>query len=250
MKLKLNIRRELKIGGIILLLIGLIAFTERNFGNHLNGTIEIKIVNLQENHFISEEDVRRIMELNPAKLHDGVDFKLVEQKLRKNPFISDAELYTDLKGTLFVKVQLRRPIARMVRNDGPDGYLADDGTVMPVSDEFTARVVLISGPYVNEMLKLSNISNNEMGIALMSLLKILSEDEFWHAQVAQLDIDAKGRIQFFTQIGDERIEFGTADNLEDKLSRLMIYYKEILPRTGWNKYARVNLEYEGQIVTE
>jgi hypothetical protein len=23
-----------------------------------------------------------------------------------------------------------------------------------------------------------------------------------------------------------------------------------LPRTGWNKYGRVNLEYEGQIVAE
>ena len=34
-----------------------------------------------------------------------------------------------------------RPIARIVRNDGPDGYIAEDGTIMPVSEKFTSRVV-------------------------------------------------------------------------------------------------------------
>jgi hypothetical protein len=57
-------------------------------------------------------------------------------------------------------------------------------------------------------------------------------------------------ITIFPQVGDERIEFGKPENAEVKFKKLMIFYKEILPRTGWNKYNRVNLEYEGQIVTE
>ena len=68
--------------------------------------------------------------------------------------------------------------------------------------------------------------------------------------MAQMDINAKGKITMFTQIGDERIEFGMPDNEEVKLRKLKIFYKDILPKTGWNKYKKVNLEYEGQIVAE
>jgi len=58
------------------------------------------------------------------------------------------------------------------------------------------------------------------------------------------------QITIFPQVGNERIEFGKPQNIEVKFRKLMIFYKEILPRMGWDKYNRVNLEYEGQIVAE
>src|SRR5690606_5638191 len=159
-------------------------------------------------------------------------------------------LYTDLKGNLLVRAELRRPVARIVRNDGPDGYVAGDGTVMPVSDKFTSRVLLISGSYANQLLKHGNLNENEETRKVLDLIEHIREHEFWSAQIAQLDIDSKGKITIFPQVGDERIEFGTTDNADVKFKKLMIFYKEILPRVGWNKYNRINLEYEGQIVTE
>jgi cell division protein FtsQ len=149
-----------------------------------------------------------------------------------------------------VNVELRRPIARIVRNDGPDGYIAEDGTIMPVSERFTSRVVLISGSYVSQLLKVRNINELEDGGQLMEMIRTIREDEFWSAQVAQLNIDHKTKITIFPQVGDENIEFGKPDNMEVKFRKLRIFYKEILPRVGWNKYNRVNLEFEGQIVAE
>ena len=78
---------------------------------------------------------------------DRLNMKEIEKKIKTNRFVEDAELYSDLKGNLIVKAILRRPIARVVRNDGPDGYIAEDGTVMPVSDKFTTRVILLSGSF-------------------------------------------------------------------------------------------------------
>ena len=54
----------------------------------------------------------------------------------------------------------------------------------------------------------------------------------------------------FPQVGGQLIEFGKPENLESKFKKLMIFYKEILPKHGWNAYERVNLEYEGQIIAE
>ncbi len=254
MKFKFNIKREIKILTAIIIVGGIIAFTERRQSTASIKDITIKMVNVDENHFLDESDIVDLMELNKENLKgaslDRVNLKEVEKKIRKGPFVKDAQLYSDLKGNLVVSTELRRPIARIVRNDGPDGYIAEDGTVMPVSSKFTARVVLISGPYVHQLLRQNNLNDSEEGKNLISLINTIRENDFWNAQVAQLDIDSKMRITIFPQVGDERIEFGRPEDLEVKFRKLMIFYKEILPRMGWNKYNRISLEYEGQIVAE
>jgi cell division protein FtsQ len=254
MKINFNIRKRVKIIIAVLIVCGIIAFAERHQSSASIRDITIKMVNVNENHFLDESDIVNLMQLNKETLKgatlDRVNLKDVEKKIKSEPFIKDAQLYSDLKGNLVVKTELRRPIARLVRNDGPDGYIAEDGTVMPVSDKFTARVVLMSGSYVNQLLKQNNVNDTEDGKNLIALLNVIREDDFWAAQIAQLDIDSKARITLFPQVGDEKIEFGKPENIEVKFKKLMIFYKEILPRMGWNKYGRVNLEYEGQIVAE
>ena len=254
MKFKYNINREIKIVTAILIVGGIIAFTERRQGSASIKDITIKVKNAHENHFLDEDDIVSLMELKKDNLKgaslDRVNMKEVEKKIRRDPFVKDAQLYSDLKGNLVVSAELRRPIARIVRNDGPDGYISEDGMIMPVSDQFTSRVILVSGSYVKQMLGQNNLSTTESGLQLMELINTIREDEFWNAQIAQLDIDSKMRITIYPQVGDERIEFGKPENVEAKLKKLMIFYKEILPRMGWNKYDRVNLEYEGQIVAE
>ena len=254
MKYKFKLRRELKILAALVVLVGIIAFTERKQAGVAVKDITIKIDNLHANHFLDESDIMDLMQFNADNLKgasiDEVSMKGIEKKIERQPYIKKADLYSDLKGNLVVKAELRMPIARIVRNDGADGYIAEDGTIMPVSEKFTSRVVLVSGAYVSQMLKQANMNNGEETRKIMDLINRIRENEFWHAQIAQLDIDGGSRVTFFPQVGDEKIEFGKPENFDVKFKKLMIFYKEILPRTGWNKYNRVNLEYEGQIITE
>ena len=254
MKFKFSLKRELKIIAAIIIVGGIIAFTERRQSGISIKDISIKIDNLQENHFLDEGDIVDLMQLSKENLAgtsiDAINLKSIEKKIKRQPFIKNANLYSDLKGNLVVRAELRRPIARIVRNDGPDGYIAEDGTIMPVSEKFTSRVILVSGSYVPKMLEQNNMNAKEESKQILDLINTIRADEFWNAQIAQLDIDNKTRITLYPQVGDERIEFGRPNDLEIKFRKLMIFYKEILPRTGWNKYNRVNLEYEGQIVTE
>lgn len=251
---KFNVKREAKIVSGLLVIIAIIVFAERRQAGRSIGDITIKMENVHENHYLEESDVASLMQLDAENLRgasvEKVNLKAVEKKIKNEPFIRNADLYNDLKGNLVVKVELRRPIARIVRNDGPDGYIAEDGTIMPVSDRFNSRVILISGGFVPALLKQDNIQEMEEGRQLMELLSMIRNDEFWSAQIAQLDIDSRCHVNFFPQVGDERIEFGKPENLEAKFRKLMIFYKEILPRVGWNRYNRVSLEYEGQIVAE
>lgn len=254
MKLKFNIKRELKILAAVLVVLVFIAFTERKHEEFAIRDISVKIDNEVDNHFLDEADVLNLMRVDVQNLRGArtsdINLRAIESRIKKDPFIKEADLYTDLKGNLIANVKVRRPVARIVRSDGPDGYIAEDGTIMPVSEKFTARVLLISGPYVRKILQQPNISNTAEGAQLLNLIHVLRGDEFWSAQIAQIDIDSKGRLTLFPQLGDERIEFGTPENEGTKLKKLKIFYKEILPKAGWNKYRRVSLQYEGQIIAE
>lgn len=231
----------------------LIAFAERKQGGSVCRNISVEIDNLNENHFLDEADVLQLVEGSGETIKgigiDRINLKQIEKKLKYDKHILDAELFGDLKGNLIVNVELRRPIARIVQNDAPDAYIAEDGVIMPVSEKYTSRVVLISG-YVKPLLESEDLNKTEEGKQLMEMIEYVNADRFWKAQVAQLDIDRDGKINIFPQVTGQRVEFGRPENIETKFKKLMIFYKEILPTRGWTKYERVNLEYEGQVIAE
>lgn len=267
MKYKFNVRRELKILAAVTVLFGIIAFTERLKGEVTLSAIQVSMENIHENHYLDEKDIMKLMRLDQENLPAGaratgwqaglkgvniskLNFSEIETRIRQSPYVSDAELYSDLKGNLMVTVSLRRPIARIVQNDGPDAYIGEDGTIMPVSEKFSSRVVLVSGEIVPRLLKPDNIHELEEGRQLMLLLNTIREDPFWSAQIAQIDLDSNSNAVFYQQVGDETIEFGDLAGMETKFWKLKVFYKEVLPRVGWNKYDRINVEYQGQVVAE
>lgn len=253
MKTKFSIRKEIKVAVAILGLFFLIAFSERKQGGAVCKDIVVELDNLSENHFLDEADVLHLVEGSGEPVKgvgiNRIKLKEIEKKLKYDKHILDAELFGDLKGNLIVNVELRRPIARIVQNDAPDAYIAEDGVIMPVSEKYTARVVLISGA-VKHLLESEDMNRTEEGKQLMAMIEFINDDPFWKAQVAQLDIQKNGKVVIYPQVTGQLVEFGKPENLEVKFKKLMVFYKEILPTRGWTRYERVNLEYEGQVVAE
>ena len=254
MKLKWNIRKEIKVGVAIIGLSFLIAFSERKQGGAVCNDVVVEIENIRENHFLDEADVMKLLEGSGQTIKgvgiDRINLKAIENSLKYDKHILDAELYGDLKGNLTVEVELRRPIARIVQPDAPDAYIAEDGVIMPVSEKYSARVVLISGSFVKTLLEAEDLNKLEEGKQLMEMIEFINEDRFWKAQIAQIDIDREGKIKLLPQVTGQIVEFGKPEDLEAKFKKLRIFYKEILPQRGWTRYERVNLEYDGQIIAE
>ena len=59
------------------------------------------MVNVNENHFLDENDIVDLMQLDTENLKgaslDQVNLKEVERKIKREPFIKDAQLYSDLE---------------------------------------------------------------------------------------------------------------------------------------------------------
>ena len=232
----------------------LIAFSERKQGGAVCKDVVVELDNLHENHFMDEADVMKLVENSGQSIKgisiSRINLKAIESKLKYDKHILDADLYGDLKGNLVVDVELRRPIARIVQSDAPDAYISEDGVIMPVSEKYTSRVMLISGAFVKGLLESGDLNKTEEGKQILEMIEFINDDRFWKAQVAQLDINSAGKISIYPQITGQRVEFGKPENIEVKFKKLMIFYKDILPQRGWTRYERVNLEYEGQVIAE
>jgi cell division protein FtsQ len=84
----------------------------------------------------------------------------------------------------------------------------------------------------------------------MDVLEFIYKDEFWKAQITEIEIQRNGDLILYTQVSRQYVEFGKPEIVENKFARLKIFYKDILPRKGWNVYERVNLKFKDQIICE
>ena len=232
----------------------LIGFGNKGNDRNVCNKVVITINNQLNNHFIDDNDIMSMLTTGYTEVIEGspyrdINVRSLENRVRNNSYVEEAEVYRDLKGNLLVNVLLRRPIARVVQEDGPDAYIAEDGAILPVSDKFSSRVLLISGSASKEIGSLDNIYNTDYS-QLFELINHINVDNFWKAQIAQVVIQDNGEIKLLPQVTKQYIEFGDLNHIENKFSRLKIFYKEILPRKGWNTYSRVNVKYKNQIICE
>ncbi|HHL52253.1 MAG TPA: cell division protein FtsQ [Flammeovirgaceae bacterium] len=231
----------------------LIAFSGGNDRRVCNKVL-INIDNQLNNHFVDNTDVMRLLtdgftrQLEGALFAD-INVRQLEKKLLLNPYIREAEIYRDLRGHLLVQVGLRRPMARIVQAGGADAYIAEDGTILPVSDKFSARVLTISGKQVAALTATENIAKSDFR-PLYELVAYINRHDFWRAQIAQIELLDNGEVRLWPQVTKQYIEFGKPEKLTDKFKRLRVFYKDILPRKGWNTYKRVNVKYSNQIICE
>jgi len=248
-----KIWHAIQISALSILIFLAIGFVNRKQEETVCKNIQVSIEDRYENFFVDEEDIVSMVtnsgqKVLLGKFMDELDLKDLESKVKSESFIKSAQVYRDLKGNVFIKATQRRPIARILFKNSSDQYIAQDGTILPVSRKYTARVVLIRG--VNNLKPGQNLYQIEEYAGLMDLLHYIYNDEFWKAQISEIDRQKNGELSMYTQVSKQRVEFGSVEDLEAKFRKLRIFYKEILPRKGWNTYEKVNIKFKDQIICQ
>lgn len=249
----MRLNRSIKVLFSCLVLISLVGFAEKRLSTKICNRVTIEIENRYQNYFINENDVHLLMTNTGAEQLMGIyysdlNLKQLEKRIEAHQYVKKANVYKDLKGNLIVTAFQNRPIARVMQTDAPDAYISMDGEVLPVSDRYTARVTLVSGPYTKKLVRQS--LQEEKNRQIFDLIRYIEGNEFWKAQIAQIDVQANGEVVLYPQVGKQYIEFGKAENISEKFFKLDIFYKQVLPRKGWNSYEKVNLKYQNQIVCD
>lgn len=239
---------------IVLVTIAMISFVEKKQSDVMCTNINIHIDNQLGNYFIDENDVLKIITNDHddkliGEPFESIDLKQLEGRLERHPFVYRAEVHKDLKGNLNANIYQARPVARLSYSGYNDKYINHLGEIIPTSEKYTSRVLFISG-YITANLKEDKLYEYEYGQNLMRMIGYINGDKFWKAMVSQLEIDKRGNIYMYTQVGKQKVEFGPPEDLDDKFKRLRIFYSKILPTKGWNSYETVSVKFKNQIVCE
>lgn len=233
----------------VLLLVSAVTRTDKR----ICAGVQIRIAGVKNNFFLDQSDIRRII-LNysggPLEGRPVADLNLraVEQALERDLWIRDAELFVDNNAVLQVDVDEREPVARIFSVTGGSFYIDSALTVLPLSERVSARVPVFTG-FPTET-KIMSAEEKDLLKHIRTLGIGLYEDPFLMAMIDQVAITPKKRFELFPKIGDHVVVFGGSDDVEDKLEKLKLFYKKVLPGTGWNRYSEVNLMYSNQVVAK
>ena len=94
---------------------------------------------------------------------------------------------------------------------------------------------------------------------LINFVRLIRGDSFWNAQIVQIDVSTPARgagqvhwqepeVEIVPRVGRHVVLLGTLDEVEQKLDRLMLFYRRVLDYEGWETYRTVNLKYRNQVV--
>ena len=70
------------------------------------------------------------------------------------------------------------------------------------------------------------------------------------ALIDQVDITPAREFEMIPKIGNQLIVFGNGSDAEEKLSKLQLFYKEVMVKAGWNNYSVINVQYKNQVVAK
>ena len=215
--------------------------------------IEINIHGVSNNFFVDKKDILNAIsameKTDPVgKTIGSFNLKKMELELEKDVWIKSAELFFDNNETLQVTVQEREPIARVFTTSGITFYIDDELAILPLSEKFSARLpVFTNFPSDKKVLtKADSILLRDVKTISLAIQK----DSFSMAIIDQVDITTQRLFEMIPKIGNQLIVFGDATDVDAKLSKLKIFYKEIMVKAGWNNYSVINVQYKNQVVAK
>ena len=188
---------------------------------------------------------------------DKVDETGIEQRLRAIPCVAEADVYHTMDGVLHVKARQREPIVRVVNADGTGFYIDKEGWTMPLSTNYTARVLVVTGqlaePFfkcdpVNVAMGTDSVVEHTHSRVIHAMARSLMVDPLWNAMFTQAVMDSDGDITLIPNVGMMRVRVGDGTHLTARLTKLHTFFSEGIPQTDWRRYSAIDLRFDDQVV--
>lgn len=241
-----------------LYLIAMPVFYAVNYYSRKCRGIEITIADSSKYHFVTKRDIRNTILMNSGgiigKPVKSLDIAGIESSLDKFMELKDAEVFVSIDGILHVYVDQRKPIMRIIPEAGGDYYMDNEGVVVRSRNLYTPRLHVVGGDItITQAMQrgvsvLDTVIKNSVLKDIYYLVKYINNNDFWSAQIDQIYVVNNNQIDMVPRVGNHIIHFGTAENYEEKLRNLKVFYDKVLPEVGWNKYSSISLAFKDQIV--
>ncbi|WP_256007295.1 cell division protein FtsQ/DivIB [Pedobacter deserti] len=205
-------------------------------------------------NFIEREEIDAILARSQGvlvgrKLKE-INLQDLEQSIKDNPYIAFAKVYADMNGVINIALEQREPVLRVVNSGDQEFYIERTGLKIPVSPNFTANVLAVNGKILEHFSGKVDTLITKKAKDLFKVALYVKQDSLWDAQIEQMFVNDKEDILLIPRVGNQKIVLGSADSLDVKMNNLLEFYKQVMPKLGWNTYRTINIKYTNQVVCE
>ena len=194
----------------------LFAFASGRNANRNISKPHVKFIG-ENNLLITNETVSKLLIQNYGGVKNVPKETLVlnelEKALKSNPMIKTAEVYVAVNGKLNAEIEQKTPIARVSTN--ASYYIDDEGSSMPLSKNYSARVPLVTG-YVEK----NNLKK------VFKIARKINKDEFLKKHVFEIHQDINMNFYLRLRKCDFIVQLGDGEFLDKKINNLKAFYKQ------------------------
>jgi len=216
------------------------------FSNQRNSQqiITKSVVKFQSNepYFLTEEIVNKLLIQNNATVKKQaksvIDLYKLEEQVLESSYVEKVSLFITVDGNLNTVIKQREPIARIL-NGNSSYYIDSQAVKVPISENYSARVPVISG-----------ISNEKEVSSLIVLLNRIVDDNFLSKEIIGIELRAQNEYMFTVRSGNYKINFGDLNEIDSKIKKLKAFYSKVFLDSTIHKYKTINIKYHNQVVGE
>ena len=194
----------------------------------------------ENNNFVKQESVNKLLIENSSDVKsiakDELNLNKLENSINAHPMIQKSEVFVSVDGVLKAVVQQKTPVARVVDEQG-SFYIDYEGNTMPLSDNYTARVPLLSGE--------NNLKNKKK---LSEILKMIYDDEFLKKNIIGIQVLSDESLLMSNRNFDYQIDFGRMLNEEQKFKNYKAFFQKAVLDSTLYKYKKISLRFTHQVV--
>jgi cell division protein FtsQ len=226
--------------------------------------LEVNVNQDNELYFLDKKDIVQLLNTRGDSVvrmpRQKVNIPEIEQALNSHENIANAEVFATIDGKMKIKVKQRKPVVRIFNMVGETYYIDEEGLLMPVSEKYTANVLVANGyiyeSYARYYKQPVYEVKNKTVVPVINMLdylfvtaKYIDSSEFWRNQIQQVYVNKNRELELVPLAGNHKIIFGDTIGLNDKFKKLYTFYRQGLNVTGWwDKYSVINLKFKDQIV--
>lgn len=256
--MKKNIFKILRWSLLLVYLITILSFVARKKEKIVCSNLSISVD--YSHKFIDQQTVEKLLKtkgitINSCIVHN-LNFDEVEKIIESDPYVKNAEVYSDFNGLIHVDIKQRNPVMRIITKDNNNLYIDDECKIMPVCNHYSASVIVITGEINDDFLnpsyvhgaKNDTISGDATLLKLYDFVNYINSHELWKAQIEQIYINSKMEAELIPRVGNHIIILGRIEDYKYKLGKLEALYKKGFAITDWNIYSTINLKYSDQVI--
>lgn len=193
-----------------------------------------------DNNFLTHSMVYKLLIQNNETVvnqpKSAISLSLLEEQLLNNSYVEKAAVFLTINGALKSIVKQRSPVARVVAKNG-SYYIDKMGIQVPLSDNYSARVLLISG-----------IENETDILKVLPLVSFILADNFLQKEIVGIEKTKVDEYLFSARSGNYKIHFGNLSEMDIKFKKLKAFYNKTFEDKTIQNYKAINVKYHNQVV--